>query len=185
MLQIFNFSCTLDKERVNKIEVSKTQSAEIKSNYSISWIDNNQVKVSIKNHLSYIDKSVKFDSVILVHYWGYLLEKSWKSYFPINETGQWISTIMKSKRLNEKEVYFIDSLLANPNTYDLSVYHPNLFPKFALAYFKNGQVIGQTAIGAESVKSTILLGSKNYFAQFDSQQHKILNRIILKALGMF
>lgn len=70
-------------------------------------------------------------------------------FYPINEKGQYISTIRKKQKLNVEQISKLSSIIGNKKTYE----NPNIAgcyePRLAFIYFKNDNVICQTQICLE------------------------------------
>ncbi|KUJ61646.1 hypothetical protein AR687_11955 [Flavobacteriaceae bacterium CRH] len=108
----------------------------------IKWLTENQVKIKPKCHLSYI-KGFECDSVIGIDYIGFSGEHF---YFPINEKGQYISTIQKKQKLNKEQISKLNSIFNNKKMFE----NPNIAncyePRLGFVYFKNNEVICQTIV---------------------------------------
>lgn len=108
----------------------------------IKLLTKNQVKIKTKNHLSYI-RGFDCDSVIGIDYIGFSGEDF---YTPINEKGQYISTIRKKQKLSEEQISKLNSIFSNKKMFD----NPNIAscyePRLGFVYFKNNEVICQTIV---------------------------------------
>ena len=111
-------------------------------NDSIYWIKSPKNIVEINKSLSH-QKGFKCDSVIGVDYFGFEGEHF---FFPINENGEFISSIKKKLKLSEEQFLKLNSILGSKETYKnpriVSCYEPRL----AFIYYKENKVIGQTQI---------------------------------------
>ncbi len=108
----------------------------------ILWLNDKIESIKTDPTLSY-SKGIKCDSVIGVNYIGF----SGEHFFnPINEKGQYISTIKQTQKLNQNQVSRLNSIIGNKKTYE----NPNIAgcyePRLAFIYFKNNTVICQTQI---------------------------------------
>lgn len=150
----------------------------------IKWVDSANVAISLDSNILFDNSRTQFDSVDIVHYWGYGVDSE-IGYYPVNEKGQWISTIIKSKRLDREYTAWIDSLLASFENFDSPDAEPINLPKFGLIYYKNGAVVGLVSIGDKSVMSTIKLGNHTYFAVFKEQTFQRIRSLLNRELGYY
>lgn len=108
----------------------------------IKWMTENPVKVKTNNNLSYL-KGFECDSVIGIDYIGFSVEDF---YFPINEKGQYISTIRKQQKLGKEQILKLNSIISNKKMFE----NPNIAgcyePRLGFVYFKNNEVICQTIV---------------------------------------
>lgn len=133
------FSCKNETENKKSIPLplpSKAPKTEIK------WLTENQVKIETKSHLSYI-KGFECDSVIGIDYIGFSGEHV---YFPINEKGQYISTISKKQKLSTKQVLKLNSIFSNKKMFENPDMASCYEPRLGFVYFKNNEVICQTIV---------------------------------------
>ncbi|MRX68151.1 hypothetical protein SAMN06265349_103601 [Flavobacterium resistens] len=126
----------------------------------IKWLTENPVKIKTKINLSYL-KGFECDSVIGIDYIGFSGEDF---YFPINEKGQYISTICKKQKLNKEQISRLSSILSNKKMFE----NPNIVgcyePRLGFIYFKNNEVICQTivCIGCSKLESSAEIASLNF-----------------------
>ncbi|KFF02435.1 hypothetical protein [Flavobacterium reichenbachii] len=129
-------------KNVSKKEVHYTEIPPKPPRTKIFWLKDKTVNIQIDHTLSY-SKDIKCDSVIGVNYIGFAGEHFFN---PINEKGQYINTIIQTKKLNQKQISRLSTIIGNKKTYK----DPNIAacyePRLAFIYFKNDTVICQTQI---------------------------------------
>ena len=119
---------------------------------SIHWVKSPKNTVEIDKSLSH-QKGFECDSVIGIDYFGFEGEHF---FYPINNEGEFISTIKKSQKLSKEQFLKLNSILGSRETYK----HPQIIgcyePRLAFIYFKKNKVIGQTQIclSCAQIKST-------------------------------
>ncbi|KAF2517342.1 hypothetical protein [Flavobacterium foetidum] len=108
----------------------------------IKWVIENPVKIKTKSNLSYL-KGFECDSVIGIDYIGFSGEHY---YSPINEKGNYISTIRKKQKLSREQISRLNSILSNKKMFE----NPNIAgcyqPRLGFVYFRNNEVICQTIV---------------------------------------
>jgi hypothetical protein len=155
-ISLFVISCKKNVEIENQYPKLPPKAERIK----IHWLTNKTNTMAINPLLSH-QKGFECDSVIGIDYIGF---ESEHFYYPINEKGEFINTIIKKQKLNRNQFLKLNSILGNRNTYK----NPNIVgcyePRLGFVYFKNNKVIGQTQIclscaqlhsTAETVKGNI------------------------------
>ncbi|MEO8770720.1 MAG: hypothetical protein ABI402_11560 [Ferruginibacter sp.] len=163
---------TINNDQPKHIEVLETIMEDIKPN-TVSWLDSGKVHFFKGNPVSYNGTHFEYDSAILIDYWGYD-DVVKEDFFPVNERGQWISTILNIKKNAKNSLNLIDSILNDIKTYnDTALADEAIYaPTFAIVYFKHQKILGQTAFGPTSltVKSTILLRNNSFLAILKQKQ---------------
>ncbi|MCV2483795.1 hypothetical protein OD917_02580 [Flavobacterium sp. SH_e] len=136
---LLTFSCCKNEIENKSTHISlptKAPKTEIK------WLTENQVKINSKNHLSYL-KGFECDSVIGIDYIGFSGEDY---YCPINEKGQYISSIRKKQKLSQEQISKLNTILCDKKMFE----NPNIAgcyePRLGFVYFKNNEVICQTIV---------------------------------------
>ncbi|MFD1602753.1 hypothetical protein ACFSJW_20895 [Flavobacterium artemisiae] len=134
-------SCKKELENKNSLKLLPPKN----SRTEIKWLTEKTVKLKIDNNLSY-SKGFQCDSVIAIDYIGFDGEDF---FYPINEKGEYISTINRKQKLNTEQILELSSILGSKKTYE----NPNIAgcyePRLAFVYFKNNNVICQTQICLE------------------------------------
>jgi hypothetical protein len=152
-------SCRQNNNKKKEFVVVETAMEPIKQDYTISWKDSSVVQFKLDGSISY--PKIEYDSAKILFYRGYNLEEGLDtaSYFPVNTTGKWISTVISSANISKTDLWKVDSLLGNQKSYDESAAAGGQDPKYGIVYFKNGKVIGQTSIGpgSQTVRTTFKL----------------------------
>ena len=166
LLLTFLFVCcnnpkTTNGKIDNRIAIDDTQNSPPKKRkyFPITWIENDKVTLDIDSNLSYRRKAFNCDSVIAIDYVGF--EKD-HSFYPINENGMWISTILKTKKLTISQNNRFNKILGDYKTFENPRMVACYEPRLALIYFKNNKVIAQTQIclTCAGLNSTVELGSR-------------------------
>jgi hypothetical protein len=137
-ISLFAISCKKNVEIQKQYPKLPPKAERIK----IHWLTNKTNSMAINPLLSH-QKGFECDSVIGIDYIGFEGEHF---YYPINEKGELINTIIKKQKLNRKQFLKLNSILGNRDTYK----NPNIVgcyePRLGFVYFKNNKVIGQTQI---------------------------------------
>lgn len=144
------------------------------SKIEIKWLAENTVKLKIDSLISY-QKGFESDSVIGINYIGFEGEHY---FYPINERGQFINTILKKQKLTSGQISKLSSIIGNKKTYE----NPNIAgcyePRLAFIYFKNNEVICQTQICLEcSQLASTAETVKNADGDFNKEAYKELKKI--------
>jgi hypothetical protein len=131
--------------------------------------------------LSHKGTNFKTDSVLAVDYEGYNDDRG---FAPLNEVGNWISTISRIKKLSNKQIEMIQSVLGNPATFQKPIFAFCFEPRLGLIYFKDGKVIAQSAICLQCgrLESSAELGNGEYYTEFNKDALSELETLCL-ALG--
>ncbi|WP_289662512.1 hypothetical protein [Flavobacterium panacagri] len=108
----------------------------------INWLTDKTVNIKTIIHLSYV-KGFECDSVIGFNYIGFEGEHF---YFPINEKGQYISTIKQTQKLSQNQISRLNSIIRDKKTYENPDIAGCYEPRLAFVYFKDNSVICQTQI---------------------------------------
>lgn len=139
ILLLIIFSC--NKSKINKDITYKLPPPPPKSE-SISWIKELKNNMEIDENLSH-QKGFECDSVIGVDYVGFEGEDF---YYPINENGEFISSIKKKTKLTESQFIKLKSIIGNKKTYK----NPRIVgcyePRLGFIYYKKNKIVGQTQI---------------------------------------
>jgi len=143
---------------------------------AISWLDSSKVQLSIDTTLSYKAKIITCDSSLAIDYIGFEREHT---FLPINTKGQWINSIRKVKRLNTEQQQYLASTIGDKNIYSNPLLVACYEPRLGIIYFKNGKIIGQTAIclGCARLESTIEIGDPRQEGLINEQGRKRLNKL--------
>lgn len=132
---------------------------------SIYWRQDKILEILIDKNISH-KKGFEYDSIIGVDYIGFDHEHF---FYPINNKGQYSSSIKKYQKLNEIQAYKLFSILSDKNTYE----NPRIVgcyePRLAFVYFKNNQIIAQTQIclSCAQLRSTAKTVSGQYGGLFN------------------
>jgi hypothetical protein len=132
------------------------------------WLDSSRVIMKIDTNLSYSKSNFKFDSIIILDYNGSFGEHS---YLPLNDSGQWITTIKFREKLTSKKATYLDNIFGDKQTYKHELHIGCFQPGLGLIYYKDNCVIGQSTIciGCARILSTMRLGNKDYYASFNQE----------------
>lgn len=169
-------SCINNSSKNSAPEQHHSIPDESASVYNIEWSDSSTVMYAVDTFLSHKGKAFVCDSAIAVDYIGFLGEHT---YMPINEKGQWINTIEKTKKLSVEQLKLIHSALGNKKSFE----HPMMIscyePRIGIVYFKNNKVIGQSAIclGCVRLASTAKLGNGDHYSSFNAQTLRQLEKL--------
>lgn len=141
----------------NKVKQEDKPMAKLppkKETIKIEWLAPKAATIEIDKNLSH-QKGFECDSVIGVDYIGFEGEHS---YYPVNNKGQFISTIKKKRKLNKDQFQTLKSILGNKETYENPSISFCYEPRLAFIYFKNNKVIGQTKIclSCSQIESTAI-----------------------------
>ncbi len=135
------------------------------------WLDSGKVALEIDTTLTHKKGAFKCDSVIILDYNGAFGEHT---YLPLNDKGQWIATIKKTKRLSEDQLNFIQIIFGSKSSFK----NPKMFfcyePRIGLIYYRNNEVIAQSAICLSCcrMESTAKLGSGNNYASYNTETNE-------------
>ena len=159
----------------------------IKQDYTISWKGSSVVEFKLDGSISY--PKIEYDSANILFYRGYNLEEDLDtaSYFPVNTSGKWISTVISSSNISKADLWKVDSLLGNQKSYDESAAAGRQDPKYGIIYFKNGKVIGQTSLGpgSQTVKTTFKLPQPSYSQRLNNSECRQIEVVIWKKLHLY
>lgn len=139
----------------------------------ISWLKKSKVEIEINNQLSH-QIGFECDSVIGIDYIGFENEDF---YFPINEKGEFISSVKKKKKLNKKQFLKLNSILGNKKTYE----NPQIIgcyePRLGFIYYIKNKVVGQTQICLDCAQL------HSTAKTIDKQYGGLINDVARKELG--
>jgi hypothetical protein len=158
-------------EVVNKIQKLQPPTPSEK----IHWLRNSKAKLEINNDLSH-QKGFECDSVIGIDYIGFENEDF---YYPINNKGEFISTIKKKQKLNNEQFSNLNSILGNRKTYE----HPQIIgcyePRLGFIYYKENKVIGETQIclSCAQLHSTARTVGKEYGNSINDEARKKIDNL--------
>lgn len=144
-------------------------------NKSIQWIKSMKSIVEIDKSLSH-QKGFECDSVIGIDYFGFEGEHY---FYPINENGEFISSIIKKQKLNKEQFLKLNAILGSKETYKnpriVNCYEPRL----AFIYYKQNKVIGQTqvCISCAQLRSTAETVNGEYGNLFNEKATDQLNNL--------
>jgi len=144
----------------------------------IHWLSNKINKMAINPLLSH-EKGFVCDSVIGIDYVGF---EGGHSYYPINEKGEYINTIIRKQKLNEAQFLKLNSILGNKSTYINPSIASCYEPRLAFIYFKDNKVIGQTQIclGCAQLHSTAETVNGKFGDLFNKKAAEELNNLRLE-----
>ena len=143
--------------------------------HSIYWRLDKISEVLIDKNLSH-KKGFEYDSIIGIDYIGFDHERF---FYPVNNTGNYTSSIKNSKKLNEAQILKLFSILSDKNTYK----NPRIVgcyePRLAFLYFKNNKIIAQTQIclSCAQLRSTAKTVSGQYGGLFNQAATNKLDRL--------
>jgi hypothetical protein len=130
-----------NKTKINK-EITYKLPAPPSKAENIYWVKKLNTEIEIDENLSH-QKGFECDSVIGVDYIGFNGEDS---YYPINEKGEFISSIKKKAKLTESQFTKLKSIIGNKKTYK----NPRIVgcyePRLGFIYYKKNKIVGQTQI---------------------------------------
>ena len=156
---IIGCNVSSDKQKELQDKANQNSPPPLPEHYriTVSWLDSSPVSLKIDRSLSYKDHEIKCDSVLAIDYIGFEGEHT---YLPVNDKGQWISTIRKVSKLQSAQEQRFREIIGNKNTYISPSIIPCYEPRLSLAYFREGKLIGQTAIclSCFRLESTIKTG---------------------------
>src|SRR5690606_29087619 len=114
------------------------------------------------------NKGITCDSVLAIDYTGFEGEHT---LLPLNDKGQWINKIHKVERLTQQQEDYVAAVIGDKNSYKDPLLVACYEPRQGIIYFKNGKVIGQTAIclSCARLESTIEIG--------DPKREGLLNEV--------
>ncbi len=140
---------------------------------NISWIKNPKNILEIDNLLSH-QKGFECDSVIGIDYLGFEGEHF---FYPINEKGEFISSIKKKQKLSKKQFLKLKSILGSKETYNNPQIVGCYEPRLAFIYYKENKVIGQTQIclSCAQLRSTAKTVDGEYGNLFNKKATEELN----------
>ncbi len=163
------FSCSRQKE---VLEDDKKANV-IPNPPKPKWLESGKVTIAIDSNLSHRKNTFSCDSMIIINYNGAFGEDT---YMPINDKGQWISTVKKTKRLSAEEIIFIQKIFGSKSSFT----NPKMVfcfePRIGIVYYKNNIVIAQSAIclGCCRMISTAKLGNGENYASYNELTSKKL-----------
>lgn len=137
---------------ISMFAVSCKKNVEIEKQYpklppkaesvKIHWLTDKTFTMEINPLLSH-QKGFDCDSVIGIDYIGFEGEHF---YYPINEKGEFINTIIRKQKLNKTQFLKLYSILGNKSTYINPRIASCYEPRLGFIYFKDNKVICQTQI---------------------------------------
>lgn len=164
------YSCeTSTKSKTEIVVKDSTQKVNIYlDSLEPHWLDSSRAIMKIDTNLSYSKSNFKFDSIIILDYNGGFGEHS---YLPLNDSGQWITTIKFRERLTNKKASYLDDIFGDKQTYKNELHIGCFQPGLGLIYYKNNYVVGQSTIciGCARILSTMRLGNNDYYASFNQK----------------
>jgi hypothetical protein len=140
------------------------------------WVDTPKIKLAIDTNLSFKHGGFNCDSAVFLRYQGSSGEYS---FSPINEKGQWISTITKRIRLTNRQSAKLTTILGDKETFKNPLNLVTAGPGIGIVYFKKGFVIAKLDIsmGSSGIWATPRLGNNNYNCQFNDEANAKLREI--------
>jgi len=179
-LKSINCTCQIDTsyqiaDTSDYIKVLDTQMAEIIPLPRPYWIDSRRVKLKIKRNLKY-HKRFLCDSAVAVDYSGF---RGPEIYSVLNKSGHWINTIVKRKKLTDKQLKSINLLFGNSKSFAKPMSVDCFYPSWAIVYFEKGKAIGISTISlmCGRLKSTAMLGNGKYYSHFNKKALRLLEVI--------
>ena len=145
-------------------------------NTSIYYTDSNKLNLQIDSTLTQKEIAFSSDSAVAFDYIGFERENS----FPVlNKKGQWINTIKQSKKLSDEQFKLIYSVFENKNSFQNTLIIGCYEPRLGIVYFKNGTVIGQSAICIDCARleSSARLGNGENYSSFNKRALRQLEKI--------
>ncbi|TMI62399.1 MAG: hypothetical protein E6H07_13340 [Bacteroidetes bacterium] len=143
---------------------------------SIKWLDSSKVEMAIDTTISYKTKNFDCDSVLAIDYTGFEGEYT---FLPLNDKGQWINKIQQVKKLTQQQEDYVATVIGDKKSYSNPVLVACYEPRHGIVYFKNGRVIGQTAIclSCARLESTIKIGDPKREGLLNEVGRQKLNRL--------
>ena len=144
------------------------------SDFKPDWLDSGKVNLNIDTSLVH-NNVFKCDSAILVDYNGSFGEHS---YQPLNDKGQWISTLKSKKALSFEQIQMIQTICGSKKTFENASIIGCYEPRIGIIYFKDRKVICISAICLDCarVESTALLGSGDHYSSINVNAVNIINK---------
>ena len=170
ILLLFFLSC--NKTKINK-ELSYELPPKPPKSENIFWLKNIKTEIEIDENLSH-QKGFVCDSVIGVDYIGFEREDF---YYPINEKGEFITSIKKKIKLTENQFVKLKSIIGNKKTYK----NPRIVgcyePRLGFIYYKKNKIVGQTQIclSCAQLNSTAKTVKNEYGNLFNEKATEQLN----------
>jgi len=142
----------------------------------IKWLDSSKVVMSIDTGISYKDAKIICDSALAIDYTGFEGEHT---FLPLNDKGQWVNTIHKVKRLTQQQQDYLRTVIGDRKSYSNPLLVACYEPRHGIVYFKQGKVIGQTAIclSCARLESTIKIGDPKLEGLLNEAGRQKLNRL--------
>lgn len=161
-----HFSCNdngYDNKQLIKSEATISENRNndgAKFNYLIQWVDSAKENLIIDTMLSHTKFGFSVDSALVIEYIGFVGEHT---SMPLNDKGQWINSIKTVKKLNRLQLKIIQSVFGDANSYKNPIGAECYEPGMGIIYFKNGSVIGQSAIclSCAKIQSTAQLADNS------------------------
>lgn len=173
LILLFIFlSCNNVKEN-NNTDLLKLPPPPAKE--KISWIKSPKNIFDNDKTLSH-QKGFECDSVIGIDYVGFEGEHF---FYPINEKGEFISSIKKKQKLSKSQFLKLNSILGSKETYK----NPQIIgcyePRLAFVYYKENKVIGQTQIclSCAQLRSTVKTVNDEYGNLFNKKAAEQINNL--------
>ena len=166
-LTLFSCNNTTNNNSVTKTtDTTQTKKSKSLDDQKISWLDSSKEFYAVDSLLTHRGTAFHSDSVLAVDYTGFIGEHT---FMPLNEKGQWINTITKIKKLSIDQVKFLQSILGNKKSFDNPMDVFCYEPRLGIVYFKEGKVIGQSAIclSCARLESTAKLGNHENYSSFN------------------
>jgi len=178
-------SCRQINSKKNESVIVETTMTSIIHDYTISWKDSSIVEFNLDGEISY--PKIEYDSARILFYRGYNPGEDTTSYFPVNTSGKWISTVISSVNISKEDLWKIDSLLGNQKSYDKSAAAGGQDPQYGIVYFKNGKVIGQTSIGpgSQTVRTTFKLPQPSYSQRLNNSECRQIEVVFWKMFHLY
>lgn len=144
--------------------------------HKIEWLDSSIVNYQVDTFLTHSGKAFLCDSAIAIDYTGFSGEHT---FMPLNDNGQWISTIKKSEKLTNQQLQLVQSVLGNKKSFDNPMMVSCFEPRLGIVYFKDSKVIAQSAIclGCARLKSTAKLGDGENYSSFSELTSRQLEKL--------
>ena len=177
---ILFFFCFCNKNNNASIVENKKDSTTVRID-SLYWRQDKIIELQIDKNLSH-QNGFTCDSVVGIDYVGFDGEHS---FFPVNKKGQFISTIIKTQKLDQRQIIRLNAIMGDSLTYK----NPRIVgcyePRLAFVYYKGNKVIGQTQIclSCAQLRSTAMTVNNEYGGLFNEKATQQIDNLRIE-LGL-